>query len=474
LEFLAGPELEKVIGKRLTKETMKKAIDFGLEMQKKLAEMETEEKLGVMEELGRRWSSSLDAGELDELVGKLSSKTGYCEKIVLMDLEFVSTLLDPEVISLSLEHSLPEGLESLDAFVEVRKGELYRCIPAGPVFVIGSGNSVLPVMISGIFSLMTNNFTIIRPSSSNKEAVFQIFSILRRIGEEETPIGMIAREISNSSLVFYEEPEGKVLEFLLKESEVGVVNFWGADPALSEVVRSVSSNPNHPRLSLLGPLTGYAIVHRGADLEEAARSLAEAMVYYDQQLCSSPTEACFIGDFKQAKEFAEKVGRELEALTSEFPIRKSEYEIYLTQSTRNILRMRGSYLVVPKDRGPEWTIAVTEGKSNLDAAFARLPDFTLPARRRFIELIVVSSEPEAVERVKMQKEREPFKGIMGIQTVGLAAPRAAFDSIASSLAECGVYRVVPLKDMHLRSPIEPFDGRHLVRDFVNILYVRRE
>jgi hypothetical protein len=36
-----------------------------------------------------------------------------------------------------------------------------------------------------------------------------------------------------------------------------------------------------------------------------------------------------------------------------------------------------------------------------------------------------------------------------------------------------VYGIAPLKDMHLRSPSEPFDERQLARDFIDTLYVRK-
>lgn len=59
----------------------------------------------------------------------------------------------------------------------------------------------------------------------------------------------------------------------------------------------------------------------------------------------------------------------------------------------------------------------------------------------------------------------------------LSLRKSLFKDFLSFLARrgsSGVYRIVPLKDMHLRSPVEPFDGRQLARDFVDIVYVRKE
>ncbi|RLG54641.1 MAG: hypothetical protein DRO00_00595 [Thermoproteota archaeon] len=473
-DLLAGPNMDKVIKGRLEPQLLKELLDLGVEIQERLTEIDTDSKLSVMSELAERWRHALDAGELDYLINILSKKTGYCEKMIKMDLDYVITVLDPDSISISLEQSLPGGIESLDAFIEIESGEMYKCMPAGPVLILGSGNSVIPCFISGILSLMTNNFTLIRPSSANSEAVFALFKMLKEMALEETPIAEIARELSNASLIFCASDESETLKYLLEEAPLGVVNFWGDKITISKITKAISMNSHHPRCCFLAPMTGYAVIHHGVNLEEAAHALAEAIVYYDQQLCSSPTEASFIGGFDAAKEFADELGRALEELTKDFPIEKSEYEANLVQRARNKLRMSGSYVIVPLDGGPAWTVAVSNRQSNLDRVFPSIKEFKLEVRRRFIEIIAVESERDVIERLKSLKEKEPFSSIMGIQSVGLAVPDTVFEVITPILTEAGVHRIVPIRDMHLRSPIEPFDGKHMAREFINILYVRKE
>jgi hypothetical protein len=474
LEFWGGPQIRALVGKDLTIDSVQKALAFGAEDQEKRFGEDAGLRILVLDDLGRRWRQFLDSGQLDGLIEKLSLQTGYCDRMVRMDLEFISALLNAQAIRETLNSSLPGGLQSLGDFVKVGNEETYRCRPAGPVLTIGSGNSVLPVLISAATALATGNFTLVRPSASNREAIFQVFSMLERISNEETPLGSAASKMGNSCLVFYEQAGGDLLRFLMENARIGVVNFWGADPAFSEVSKSVSSNMNHPRLSLLGPLAGYAIVDSDADLEEAAISLAEGIIYYDQQLCSSPIEACFIGDREQAKQFAENVGKKLEQMTAKFPIVKPEYETHLLQSARNLLKVNGSELILPTDGGPEWTLAVSEGKSNLDATVHALPEFLLHARRRFLEIIVVKNESDALEKVRGLPDRVSFRGVLRVQTVGLATTRERFEALSLVLCHSGAYRIVPLKEMHLRSPVEPFDGRHLARDFVDIIYIRQQ
>ena len=474
MEFWAGREVRALIGKDLTIDSVQRALAFGIENQEKSVDEDAAARLLALDDLGRRWHQFLDSSQSAALIERLSSQTGYCDRMVRIDLEFISTLLNAQMIRQALNNSLPGGLESLDSFLKAGNEELNRCRPAGPVLTIGSGNSVLPVLISATTALATGNFTIVKPSASNKEAVFHVLSMLEGIGDKETPLTSAARRMSNSCVVFYEQAGGSLLRFLMEKAAIGVVNFWGADPALSEVSKIVSSNMTHPHLSLLGPLAGYAVVDKDAELEQAATSLAEGITYYDQQLCSSPTEACFIGDLNQAKHFAENVGKKLEQMTKQFPIVKAEYEIHLLQSARNLLKARGSELTLPSDGGPEWTLAVSEKESNLDATVKDIPEFLLRARRRFLEIITVKNQEDVLEKIRTLPDREPFSGVLRVQTVGLAATRERFEALSSLLYRSKAYRIVPLKDMHIRSPLEPFDGRHLARDFVEIIYIRQQ
>jgi len=68
----------------------------------------------------------------------------------------------------------------------------------------------------------------------------------------------------------------------------------------------------------------------------------------------------------------------------------------------------------------------------------------------------------------------PSASTSRLHTFGLAATRERFEALALLLCGSGAYRIVLLRDMHLRSPAEPFDGRHLTRDFVGVIYIRHQ
>ncbi|RLG46658.1 MAG: hypothetical protein DRO06_04080 [Thermoproteota archaeon] len=382
------------------------------------------------------------------MAGEVSERTGYSLETVMRDFDFVSSLLRADVLERALDCSLPGGAASLEGPVEVAPGEFYRSLPAGPVLVIGSGNSAVPALISAALSLLTGNLTLVRPSRSNSPAVREV-------------VEAVPEPLSGGIFLVKSDPEGALLRYLLESAPVGVVNVWGGAEAVSAVCSRAASNPARPRVVAFGPMVGYAVVEEGADLGEAADALAEAVSLYDQQLCSSPVEAAFVGSRGAAEEFCSLLAEAMGEWAERLPIELGEYGAHLIQSLRRVAALSGSRVYAP--RGPEWTVLLSEGPTALAEA-ARL-GLSLAARRRLIEVVRADSEDYVVRRVG---ELASLLGVDGVQTVGVA-PGEAIPRLARAL---GVHRVVPLRGMHVRPPLEPLDGVHLAREFVRVAYWR--
>ena len=95
-------------------------------------------------------------------------------------------------------------------------------------------------------------------------------------------------------------------------------------------------------------------------------------------------------------------------------------------------------------------------------------------RRRFLEIVVVDSVEEALEHIKRIPGSPAFKGIDGVQTVGYSISTEEKEKVFEKLASLGIYRIVPLSEMFMRSPIEPYDGVTLLSAFTRIVYRRDE
>lgn len=434
-------------------------------VQQKLSSIPVEERLSVIGKIGQIWSDMYSSGELRGLRESLSKSTGYSQKMIDLELSLVPSVLNFLSMKRNLESSFPFGISCLDRFVSIGPSEFCWCRPRGPVFIISSGNSMIPPLIPTTISLATGNMTLLRPSLANLRGVVAVYSLLKEIS------GDVSEMMQEALAISYFTHDSPSLEYLLSKSKVGVINFWGGEPARTEISKRVASNPNHPSLIINGPLTGYALIDSASADDSAAEALAKNILLYDQQLCSSPTEGAFIGEWEKAIEFAKRLGEKLELLSAMLPPSMTDYQSYLLEGARRLLQFRGSF-VLKSASSNSWTVVLSKEKSVLDEVLQSFPEFTLYRRRRFIEIIVVDDFEDAFKCIEAIPLRKSFKGIDGVQSVGLRISGDAKEFVCRKLAEMGIYRILPLEDMYMRSAVEPYDGLSLAQAFTRAVYRR--
>jgi len=280
----------------ISSESIQKILSGGSTIQERLSNIGIRKRLKVIGEIGEIWRERLNSGRFEELKRILVKTTGYCEKLIEMEFSLVPIVLNEDSIKKNLECSPARNIEVLERFVEINDGESFRIVPAGPVLIISSGNSLLPSFIPSAISLAAGNLTILKPSLSNYLGIVEAYGILSELASASEE----ARMMMDALIISYFTHDSVSLRRLLGESEIGVVNFWGGEPARSSITKIVSENPNHPRIVVNGPLTGCALIHEKSAGEEVAKALAKNIILYDQQLCSSPTLAFFIGSWQNA------------------------------------------------------------------------------------------------------------------------------------------------------------------------------
>lgn len=436
------------------------------EIQERLRSLGFERRARVLDSVGRVWAEKLESGSLDAFKRELVKSTGYSEAMIEEDLRLVSEVFKKENLESLINSGLREGVRSLDDFVEVAPGEYVSNLPAGPVFIIASGNSVIPPLIPTVTSLVTNNLTILRPSLTNYLVVREIFRSLEDLGDEALVLG-------DALLVTYLSHDSKVLEYLLKEAPLGVINYWGGEPGRTVVYRAVAENPYKPRLISNGPLTGVAVIDGdsiGGSLGEVSEALAREVLMYDQQLCSSPTITFFVGSYEKAVQLAREVSKQLDVLGSSHKIEVSEGWLYKLNMLRKTLEFQGAKVFKSGDPGNPYTVVVSRGRSSF--AGLRLAPLELHARRRFIELVVVDDLGECVRLIRELPKITGYSGVDKVQTVALWVGRERVSSYVRELVGTGVYRVVPLGESFLRTPGEPYDGEYIPRYFTYTVYFR--
>jgi len=464
-------KLSNLTYKEPTIDWLKRFLSMGGDVQNKLSNTSVKERLKLIDELGKVWREKLNSGKLDHLKKNLVKTTGYSERLIDMEFSLVSEVLNSENLVKLLDASLKGGLASLEGPSEIASNEYLMNVPAGPAFIISSGNSVIPPLIPTVVSLVVGNQTILKPSISNYLAVKEVFEGFKEVLNSYADASAYAEAL----LVSYFSHNSKALQYLLKEAPLGVVNYWGGDPGRLTVSKAVAENLNKPKLVVNGPLTGFAIVDEASANEANAEKLAFDIVLYDQQLCSSPTQAAFIGNFDSAVNFAKLLGKALDRVGLEFKIDLSEGHLYNIVKLRRALeyvRTTRNKVLYSTDPSNPWTLVVSEGRSTL-AEVASSINTTVYERRRFLELITVNDLDQAVDLILNLRVNPAFTGVDKVQTVALAVSKDLELQAVRKLSRAGVYRIVPLGETYLRTPYEPYDGFSLPSVFTYSVYFRR-
>lgn len=361
--------------------------------------------------------------------------------------------------------ALRGGRALLDgALVEVAPGVRLTGFPAGPLLVIGSGNSLVPAAVAATTSLLASCPVVVRGSRLNQPVLEHAFAALRGAGD---PVLAALLEHVHLLALDHRRPEDAAdLRWLLRSGPFAAANFWGGRAALDELVAELGHNPAHPIAIPMEPLTGVAVITQ-RHLEDAtgpapAGALAEAMVAMGQQLCSSPTEAYFVGAPAAARAFAGEVARALDQLGGAGERSTSDRSALRLDRVRDRCEQAGSEVYLPARGDASWTLVLSEARS----AFTRLPpDCALPIHDRsgFLELITVPDLEAAAERIAGLPAAPCHREIKQVQTI---LRLAGLDEVTHLLRllrpRGGVYRVVPPEHVVIRHALEPLDGQHLL------------
>lgn len=463
----AAPALGGTQAPELATDALAAFLSDAPDLQRRLARIPLADRVAALGRVGDLWKRQYESGALAPLLDGLAASTGYCRALMDIEAQFVPHLFSTEVLMHNVAASFPCDPSGLHRFTEAAKGEYFRFLPAGPVVIISSGNSLIPPLIPTTLSLLTGNATILKPSRANYAGVRAAYALLHEVAETSEAAALMARALA----VTYLAHDSPGLSWLLESAPIGVVNFWGAEPARTLLGARVAANKHHPAYLVNGPLTGCAVVDE-ASAPQAHKGLALNMTLYDQQLCSSPTTGCFIGSWNGAVAFAKEVGAVLDRLGVAMPLAVPEGAMFSLQNARRMLQFKGCTVLSSKDEGNPWTIVISKEKGMLDEIMTGVPELALHNRRRFLELVVVDTPEGALHHIRALPSRPAFMGIDRVQTVGLALDPSYRDAVTEAIALVGPYRIVPLGDMYMRSACEPYDGVNLAQVFTYTAYRR--
>lgn len=413
---------------------------------------------------GARFLRSEQGNEL----GRELVKAGYPEVSARREVDLLPSLLSASHLDAMIgnQAALPGGADLLDGrYVPVAPGMTVAGFPVGPVLVIGSGNAFLPAVSASVQALLASCPVALRGSRLNQRVLELLVDSLRGAGD---PVLSSLMDHLHLFFVDHRDPEeNRQLHALLRTGPFDAGVFWGGREMLDALLPRFAANPRHPLAIPMEPLTGVAFITQeyAERTRSAASDLGESMVVFGQQLCSSPTEAYFVGEHGRAEEFAAELAAQLARSAEAGERMIAGREAVLLDRVRDRCEERGSTVHTPPHGSAAWTVVATRHTSVFEGfpAGLRLP---IHDRHGFLELISVPDIETAADRIAALPGAPCHTAIKQVQTVLRLADVTDAQRLAGLLrARRGVYRVVPPAHVAARHPVEPADGQHLLSLF---------
>ena len=343
--------------------------------------------------------------------------------------------------------------------IKVNENFGYVLAPKGIILVVGSSNTILPVITSIILSYICGNVTVCQLSKLNKNIIKNFIDSIPSDCSHYVHYTNLDHHIPNDE---------KVLKELLVKVPWNVINVWGGEEANNFYYQNIAKNSHRPKIINMEPLTGIVIIQKSFlenNSEKVSKDLARSITEMGQQLCSSPTEGFIINDTNNDENddvFFNKLVGYLEELYIEFSDFESNYfrlDRMLTYAQDNNSKVYNSNKFGNK---------ISIIRSDIKSVFADISDnqhLSIHERRNFLELIYTSNFEYLLELIKKINSKKTHEEIKKIQTILVFGDKEFNTKVLKLAKNIGAYRVVDANYIFERHPLEALDGIHLVGEF---------
>jgi hypothetical protein len=390
-------------------------------------------------------------------------ETGYPEYAADLEFELLTDLFNPDTINSIFSNPSNSFYKSIEngVFIDEQKFlENYKFMrsPKGLIFIVGSSNTILPVILAIILSYLCGNITVVQLSNLHQKVIPSFFNRLPHFKKNCIYFTNLNQAV---------DEDRDQLTQLVSTIKWDIINVWGGEEANDFYYSTSRNNKYRPKVLSMEPLTGVALI-QAKYLEEKqetlAKDLAGAITIMGQQLCSSPTEGYIIGATAEPlrKDFFVELVNKLE----------ENYQ-FQNSAEANVIKL-DRILTKAIDSGAR--VYTSQKYGNLisiinsdDQSFFKKTDSTINlsihSRNNFLELINIDSFESAYETVSQISEKVTHDQIKKIQTILVFGDKDFWDEAINLAKIVGAYRVIDLNYVLKRHPLEPLDGIHLVEEF---------
>ena len=430
----------------------------------KLSYQDINIRIKEIQDLNKYFNSTKGLNQLSDLKNSLIV-SGYPENAVQLEIDFFLELFNHNTIQ-NLLFNPTAGLhvhqDNTNFRQKIKINQEFGLIRSsiGKVFIVGSSNTLLPVLTSMFLSYIAGNNTVVQLSSLHTNCIPNFI--------ENLPFDCV-NHIHFTNLYREKEEDLLIIEALITQINWNVINVWGGNESLDFYNKIISKNTYRPRIINMEPLTGALLIQQDyfeKNLVTNIKNLSSSIRVMGQQLCSSPTIGFLIN-----YNLNESIDNIFKNLISDMeknynPVSSDEGNSIKLDRMINIARDKGSKVYTSLKYSNNICIIISECQSVFNE-YNSTHLLNIHERRNFIEIICVENFSQIYKIINDLFKNFSYKDTKKIQTL-LSFGDKNFDFEVHQLASLiGAYRIIDSNYVLRRHPMEFFDNYNLFSEFTN-------
>ena len=430
----------------------------------KLSNQDINIRINEINNLRDYFNTSKGSNQLLDLKNSLV-QSGYPENAAQLEIDFFLELFDHNTIQ-NLLFNPAAGLhvhqDNTNFRQKIKINQEFGLIRSsiGKVFIVGSSNTLLPVLTSMFLSYIAGNNTVVQLSSLHTNCIPNFIENLPFDGVNHIHFTNLYRE---------KEEDLLIIEALITQINWNVINLWGGNESLDFYNKVISKNTYRPKIINMEPLTGALLIQQDyfeKNLGTNIKNLSSSIRVMGQQLCSSPTIGFLIN--YNLNESIDNIFKNLiiDMEKNYNPSSSDEGNSIKLDRMINIARDKGSKVYTSLKYSNNICIIISEYQSVFNE-YNSTHLLNIHERRNFIEIICVENFSQIYEIINDLFKNFSYKDTKKIQTL-LSFGDKNFDLEVHQLASLiGAYRIIDSNFVLRRHPMEFFDNYNLFSEFTN-------
>lgn len=419
--------------------TLKQIREELEEKRKKIAQMNVDDIIGIMDAVGRLWRN-VDF-ELRRIIKKLALQSGqYSEEVIELSLQYMCNMYSRQYLEKITDYDLHGTRHILDDFIKTYEDSpiMVKAVPRGIAGHWLSGNTLIIGQISLLRAMVTKNASIIKVSSKEKVFISLFLESFKYVTYKSSSGTLIPGSVLTeaAAVVFFDSSDKECNEELSRVVRTRIAR--GGKVAIDAIMNTKKTYGTED--VIYGPKYSLMAVGRECldkkNIGNLVKNAAMDFSIWDQYACTSPHLVVVEkGGETSVEEFAEMLAQEMENVEQVLP----NHSVTVDNAPA-IVAVRIENAFTGKTLAGSttaWTVLLSRG-------LEELPEPLFSRQVRVIEVDSVEELYPLLDRYN--------------QSMGLAMTGERRKKFIQKCTYAGIERCVPVGWMHTMLPGSPWDG----------------